>query len=182
MRLRSAMQLTAVTVVAVVAGLFGAQGTLALWNSAVPSNAGTVQAADFRLELNDQVIGGGASADVVVESPTALLTPSQPALVSVAVRMTTTAAKTLAMKAEMGEALIANAPAGLDGYLVVRSEVVASGDCSKATYPSSRSAVVLRHDQPARFCVQVALKPDTPTSFQNVSGRITLPLTITQGS
>ncbi|WP_104055259.1 MULTISPECIES: hypothetical protein [unclassified Arthrobacter] len=49
-----ALKATGLILAAVVLGLMTVQGSYALWNAAVPSNAGTVQSADFNIVVNGE--------------------------------------------------------------------------------------------------------------------------------
>ncbi|MBO0908173.1 hypothetical protein [Arthrobacter sunyaminii] len=54
-----ALKATGLILAAVVLGLMTVQGSYALWNAAVPSNAGTIQAADFKVTVKDTLLSPG---------------------------------------------------------------------------------------------------------------------------
>ena len=51
--MKKALKAAGLIAAAVVLGLLTAQGSYALWNTTAPANAGTVQAADFKILLNN---------------------------------------------------------------------------------------------------------------------------------
>ena len=182
MRFGKALQFAAVVASAVVAGLIGVQGTLALWTVSAPSNAGGIQAADFRLDLNGEVMPGGvAAATVVLGSPTTALTPSTPVYVPVAVKLSTDATAPFGMEAKLGEASIPEtSPAALRRSLAVSYAAVPGGRCEEGEYGSTLSATLRKNEEPTRFCVRIALRGDAPLSIQRLGTRITVPLSFTQ--
>ncbi len=183
MRFRQALQLAAVVASAVVAGLFGVQGTLALWTVSASSDAGMIQAADFRLDLNDREIPGGvAAAAVVLGSPTTVLTPSSPVFVKVDVTLTTNATAPFEMEAGLGAASISEtSSAELRRNLAVSYAAVAGGDCGTPglQYTATAAARVSTSDK-TTFCVRLALSEGAPLSIQQLGARISVPMEFTQ--
>ena len=53
MKSTTTLKAAGLVLIAVVLGMLTVQGSYALWNKSVSSNAGTVQAADFRISLTD---------------------------------------------------------------------------------------------------------------------------------
>lgn len=66
---RKSIPLTVFFLGAVLAGMFGVQGAWALWSAHAPANAGTVQAADFRVDLNGTPMIGDDGRSSSASSP-----------------------------------------------------------------------------------------------------------------
>lgn len=177
MRTKKSLQLTALMLGAVSAGLLGVQGAWALWGVHAPSDAGTVRAADFRVELNGMPMDVGG----VTLQQEAALTPTTPLHASVHVANATDAGAPFTIEVVMGAASVDGTSSQvLADHLTVESAVApSSGECAGADFGESASTHIAKGDA-ATFCLRVSLPDDAPATLQALSAGITLPLTATQ--
>lgn len=182
-RAKSVFITAAVIGLAVVVGLLGVGGTWALWSAAAPANAGVVQAADFRVEINGTLMttSNGVAATVSVP-PQGGLVPGKPMYAMVTITNATNAGAPFTVRAAFGTPAIGQASIPqLAQNLTVRLAVApASGDCAAASYTNNRVAVDVPKATSAKVCVQTSLPAAVPLELQNQSATISIPVTATQ--
>jgi predicted ribosomally synthesized peptide with SipW-like signal peptide len=185
MRSRNWLPTAAVICVAVVAGLLGVGGTWALWNTVAPSNSGTVQAADFRVDLNGSpMVTNGVSATVAPQFPAGntAITPEKPLYATVRVANTTNAGGPFTITAALGTPTVTSAsPTGLAAALTVQSAPMpASGECSGATYTSAPASAAVAKNASATFCLRLSLPSTASEALMQATATVTVPVTATQ--
>lgn len=167
---------------AVVLGLMTVQGSYALWNAAAPSNAGTIQAADFSIKVNGQDM----SAPVV---PLTLgeLTPGKTAYTAIDVKnnVNVTRDSPLVLKLNLtGLAPVDN----FGGFLVVKTAVPAAGTTCAAVAPASYTAApaviasTLALGATQSVCIAVELSAATPAAHLGKAIQIPAKLTVAQAA
>ncbi|WP_336711476.1 hypothetical protein [Arthrobacter sp. USHLN218] len=183
MRIKTLLKASALLAAAVVLGLLTVQGTYALWSRVVPVEAGTIQAANFRVTLTD--VGTGAEMEMVDASGKAALLPLRPsgpvsstvpAYAGVKVSNVTNAGSDFAVRARIGQASAS--------YLVIKTRALpadtsncgavdftAAGGSAEATLAKNASAV---------FCFQLALVSTAPQALSGTQTKITVPITADQ--
>jgi hypothetical protein len=182
MRITARLKAAALIGLAVVVGLLGVGGTWALWNVAVPSGAGAVQAADFNIQLNNAPMGATATATPETGTP---LTPNTPVYARVDIKNATNAGTPMSVVAVMDPPRIVNASTStLGATLTVRAaQTSASESCADASYPASNTsaATAITEDGTGRFCLRMSL-PDkaAPTGLTNANATISTTVTVTQ--
>lgn len=182
MRISTRLKAAALIGLAVVVGLLGVGGTWALWNAAVPSGAGTVQAADFDIRLN-----GDPTATTITAAPEsgALLTPSTPVYARVDVQNASNAGAPMTVAAVMSPPQVVNpSTPALGSALSVRAAPAPpSGSCAAATYPASNTstATTIAQGSTGRFCLRMALPTGAaPAGLTSATATIATTVTITQ--
>jgi predicted ribosomally synthesized peptide with SipW-like signal peptide len=181
MRVTAQLKAAALIGLAVVVGLLGVGGTWALWNAAVPSGAGTIQAADFDIRLNNAPMG--ATATAAPESPGALLTPDAPVYATVKIENATNAGTPMTVAAVMNPPQVVNAShAGLTASLIVRAaEAPTSGACADAKYTQSNTSATTTIDQTktGRLCLRMSLAAAVPPELGKTPATATITTTVT---
>jgi hypothetical protein len=183
MRPRNWLLTAAVICAAVVAGLLTVGGTWALWNALAPSGAGTVQSADFRVELNGSpMVVDGVSTTVALQNPSTALTPDNPVYATVKVANATNAGGPFTLNAALGTPTVTHASvAALASTLTVQTaRMPASGQCSGATYTSTPASASIAKDASATFCLRMSLPSTAPESLTQATATVTVPVTATQ--
>jgi predicted ribosomally synthesized peptide with SipW-like signal peptide len=185
MRSRNWLLTAAVIGAAVVAGLLGVGGTWALWNAVAPSDSGTVQSADFRVDLNGSpMVTDGVSATVAPQYPAGntAITPDTPLYATVRVANATNAGGPFTITAALGTPTVANASAsGLASALTVQSAPMpASGQCSGATYTSTPASAPVTKNASTTFCLRLSLPSTASETLTQATAAVTVPVTATQ--
>jgi hypothetical protein len=182
MRFTAQLKAAALIGLAVMVGLLGVGGTWALWNAAIPSAAGTVQAADFDIRLN-----GDSTATTITAIPEsgALLTPSTPVYARVDVQNASNAGAPMTVAAVMSPPQVLNpSTPTLGSTLSVRAAPApTSGSCAGAQYTQSNTSATITIDQTktGRFCLRMALPAGVaPTGLTSATAKIATTVTITQ--
>ena len=172
-----ALKAAGLILAAVVLGLMTVQGSYALWNAAVPSNAGTIQAADFSIKVNGQDMAGALPGLEIGE-----LKRGNTAYTAIDVmnNVNVTATSPLVVKLN----LTGLAPSdNFGGHLVVKTFVpdagvkcasVAAASYSAAPASISRT-VALKTTQ--SICVAVELK--STVSVTRLGNPINIPINLT---
>ncbi|GAA1672287.1 hypothetical protein GCM10010977_17560 [Citricoccus zhacaiensis] len=184
MRIKTMMRTAGVISLAVVAGLLGVGGTWALWNVAVPAEMGTVQAADFRVELNGSPMTvNGMAATVALEKPGTALTPKTPVYSIITVKNAANAGGRFSIRATMGTPTAQSSDpilaANLKGH-VLTAQMPGSTTCADATYTAQPATATIAKGATARYCVKMSLPADTPAMLTPSTATVTIPVTATQ--
>jgi predicted ribosomally synthesized peptide with SipW-like signal peptide len=185
MRTKTMLLSAAVIGLAVVAGLLGVSGTWALWNASVQSNPGTVQAANFDIKVNGKSIpADGSNVSLAVEDQTARLSPTQKVYAAITVTNATNASGPFTVRTDLGAPLPASGTeADMKSYLRLTTAPLASGKCSAISsgyYTTAAKSAQITKDDSATYCVQVALKPDAPSSLGGKTVNVVLDLSVSQ--
>jgi predicted ribosomally synthesized peptide with SipW-like signal peptide len=182
MRISTRLKAAALIGLAVVVGLLGVGGTWALWNAAVPSGAGTVQAANFDIRLN-----GDPTATTITATPEsgALLTPSTPVYARVDVQNASNAGTPMTVAAVMSPPQVMNAstPALGTNLSVRAASTSVSESCADASYPASNTsaATTIVQGSTGRFCLRMSLpEKAAPTGLTEANAKIATTVTVTQ--
>jgi predicted ribosomally synthesized peptide with SipW-like signal peptide len=183
MRTKTLLKASALLAAAVVLGLLTVQGTYALWSRVVPVEAGTIQAANFRVTLTD--VGTGAGVDMVDASgksallplrPSGVVSSTVPAYAGVKVSNVTNAGSDFAVRARIGPAS--------PGDLVVKARAVPveTVDCGAADFTNAggTAEATLAKNKSAVFCFELALAATTPQTLSGTQTKITVPITVEQ--
>ena len=172
-------------VAAVVLGLMTVQGSYALWNAAVTSNPGTVQAADFKILVNGSEMTSG---------PMALQIPGTIgkgknfyAPITVQNSVNVTQDSPLALKLD---ALVYAPTTDFGTNLTVKTAVLKAGYATCESLPVTSYAAVAK---PATalsvplpwmaaqtICVQISLNASTPAAQMGKDVKINANLTVAQ--
>jgi predicted ribosomally synthesized peptide with SipW-like signal peptide len=185
MRTKNMLLTAAVIGLAVVAGLLGVGGTWALWNASVQSNPGTVQAADFDITVNGKSIpADGSNVSLALEDQTARLSPTQNVYTAVTVTNATNASGPFKVRADLGAPVPASGTeADMKSYLSLTTAPLDSGKCSavpSGSYTTAAKSAQISKDHSTTYCVQVALKPNAPSSLSGQTVNVVLDLSISQ--
>ena len=183
MRTKTLLKASALLAAAVVLGLLSVQGTYALWSRVVPVEAGTIQAADFRVTLAD--VGTNAAVDMVDASgktallplqPSGLVSSTVPAYAGVKVSNVTNAGSDFAVRARIGQASA--------GDLVIKTRVVPADTTSCGavdfTGAGGTAEVTLAKGTSAVFCFQLALASTAPQTLSGTQAKMTVPIIVDQ--
>lgn len=185
MRTKNMLLTAAVIGLAVVAGLLGVGGTWALWNATVSSDAGPIQAATFEVKVNGKSIGPpDANVSVDLEGGSPELTPTRKVYAAVTITNATNASGPFKVTADLGIPQ-ATSGTGVDmrPYLDLSTARLSSGACSAVSpsfYAATDRSVEIPKDGSATYCVEVALKANTPSTLGSKSFTVSLPLSISQ--
>jgi hypothetical protein len=196
MRSSPMLKAAGLVLAAVLLGLLAVQGSYALWNTAVSANAGTIQAADFRVSLTDTSMNnttdmtlpdGTAAAIALTTTPAGTVLPGQATYAGVRLGNVTNAGGDFTIRAALGSTPgKTDAGSGLAGYLTVKAVAAAALDqCSSAALyasapPADLPAMTIAKGATGVFCFQVALNAATPAALAGSTAAITLPIVVTQ--
>lgn len=179
--------------IAVVLGMLTVQGSYALWNKSVSSNAGTVQAADFRISLTDtdanKVIdmtlpSGEAAALSLTTTAAGAVMPGQSIYAGVRVGNVTDAGGDFTVRASTAAPIVSNS--AFEGQLTINSVAATSlSQCSDASlYADAKSyetAIVdIAKDATGVFCFQLTLSASMPASLSGQTTTVAIPITVNQ--
>jgi hypothetical protein len=170
-----ALKAAGLIIVAVVLGLMTVQGSYALWNAVVPSNAGTVQSADFRILVNNVEMKSLAQ-------PLALnlaeIKPGGNSFTSFVVTNKVNATSAMTVKPKVTAGL---ATEGFADYLTIQTTVPLAGQsCETATYAGMPDLGVIAKEQSKTICVKATLKANTPVSILGRTTTVPAALTVSQ--
>ena len=169
-----ALKAAGLVLVAVVLGLMTVQGSYALWNTTAPSNAGTIQAADFRVLVNGTPMPAASISNLSLGDMAR--GSAKYTKLEIANEVNVTAASPLVLQ----PSLIGLTPVdNLGGKLTVRTAQVPAGtNCSQVTSyaPGLPKLPVLAKGTPQTVCVKVELAADTPAS--QLGKPINIPVTV----
>ncbi|MCQ2001786.1 hypothetical protein [Arthrobacter zhaoxinii] len=172
--MKSTLKAAGLILAAVVLGLMTVQGSYALWNTTAPSNAGTIQAADFNILVNGSPMTPGPLA---VNMGDVAKGQARYQSITVENAVNVTDSSPLRLQAS----LVGLGPVkDFAGYLTVTAAAVPiSSACdllSANQYTSVSPAPVLTKGAPQKICLKAELNPNTPTAYlgRNVASTITL--------
>ncbi|GAA1131796.1 hypothetical protein [Citricoccus alkalitolerans] len=182
MRIKTLLQSAAVIALALVAGLCGVGGTWALWNTAAPANSGTVQSADFRVEINGTpMIVNGVAATVALEDPGTALTPTAPAYSVVTVKNATNASAPFSVSVAAGQPHVTSPNAALPASVTVWSSLMPESQrCADAAYASAPATTTITQGTTAQICLRMTLPENAPETLSHATATVTVPITATQ--
>ncbi|WP_287933365.1 hypothetical protein [Arthrobacter sp.] len=196
MRSSQMMKAAGLVLAAVLLGLLAVQGSYALWNTAVSANAGTIQAADFRVSLTDTqttnttnmtLPDGTAAAIALSTTPAGVVLPGLASYAGIQLGNVTNAGGPFTIRAAIGSIPgKSDAGTGLAGYLTVKAVAATSLDqCSNAALyasalPTDLPAMTITKGATGVFCFQVALSATTPAALAGSTAGVTLPIVVTQ--
>ncbi len=170
----------AALVLGVRGGFLGVLGPGALRSAQVATDAGTVHAADFRVDLNGTpMVTDGVSATVALENPTGAITPDAPVYAEVSIKNATNASAPFTILATMGEADVSNTSDALVDGLIVQSAVARGAGCADEDYAATSSAEIGKGDT-TTFCVRISLPAEAGTELQASTASITIPVNAAQ--
>lgn len=181
MRTKTALKALALVTAAVVLGLLSVQGSYALWNRMVSANAGTIQAADFRVLLTDMKSGTAYvnSASVQLTPFSGGLLPGTSVYAGVKISNFTNAGSDFTVRADSGQAVIAN-PEFL-GHLTVKSRASATEPCPMGGYTSETAFVdQIAKDASAFLCFEISLLNTAPSTVSAKTTDISIPISVKQ--
>ncbi|MCY0905694.1 SipW-dependent-type signal peptide-containing protein [Arthrobacter sp. H14-L1] len=188
-----ALKAAGLVLAAVVLGLLTVQGTYALWNSAVNSNAGTVQAADFRVSLTDgptntttdMTVNGLPATVALSTTPIGVVIPGQSVYAGVQLGNVTNAGGDFKIRATAGTPGITDSSGS--GFASVLSVKAVAADTlaqcqSAALYAGAKNmaSVDIAKNMTGVLCFQVTLDASAPGRLQGKSAGISIPLTVDQ--
>ena len=174
-----ALKAAGLILAAVVLGLMTVQGTYALWNAAVPANAGTIQSSNFSILVNNAEM-----------SPTPVLlnigelTRGTAAYAPLAVKNNVNASSALRIQPSLSGLVPVD---NFGGNLTVKTVLAAAGvQCSAisaATYDAAPRIPVmppLAIGATQNVCFKVELKSGTPAGYLGQSIDIPITLNVAQ--
>lgn len=174
MSMKGTLQFSGVLLLAVLAGLLGVQGTWALWSAQVPVNAGMVQAADFRVELNGTpMVTNGVEANVALTNPTQRLSPTAPVYAEVTIANVTNASAPFTIEATLGTGNVSSAG------LIVESAAAGSASCAAVSYTATSSAQIGKAGS-TKFCVRISIPAGAGAELENTTAIVTIPVNAAQ--
>lgn len=191
------LKATGLVLIAVVLGLLTVQGSYALWNKAVSSNAGTIQAADFRISLTDTITSnftnmtlpdGTAATLQLSTTPIGVVNPGQSTYAGVQVGNVTNASGDFSIQAITGTPIITNnnAAAPLSPHLSIKVATAATlQDCSQpALYTApgvlGTASKGIAKGQNGVFCFRVTMAATMPASVNGQAATVSIPITVNQ--
>ena len=191
------LKATGLVLIAVVLGLLTVQGSYALWNKAISSNPGTIQAADFRISLTDtstsNVINmttpqGTAATLQLSATSLGVVYPNQSTYAGVQVGNVTNASGEFTIQAVTGTPIITNnnAAAPLSPHLSIKVATAATlQDCSQAALYTPPGVLGTATKDIAKglngvFCFQVTMAANMPASVNGQAASISIPITVNQ--
>lgn len=162
---------------AVVLGLMTVQGTYALWNKVVPSNAGTLQAADFNVLVNGTPMPAAQITQLEIGQLGRGPANAKYTKIEIANKVNVTPDSPLVLQASVaGLTPVDN----FGGKLTVRTARVAgTADCKTVAYPVAAPSgpIIVTKDAPQTLCFKVELAADTAAA--HMGKPITIPVTVT---
>lgn len=170
-----ALKAAGLVLAAVVLGLMTVQGSYALWNAAVSSNAGTVQSANFSILVN------GAEMTSLTQ-PVALnlaeIRPGESSYTTVTIKNNTDATSAMRVKPTVTAGAATN---GFAGHLTVQTVRLPAGQtCQTATYPQTPDLGAIDKAATASICFKATLSANTPATLLGNATTVPVTLTVSQ--
>lgn len=172
-----ALKATGLILAAVVLGLMTVQGSFALWNKVVTSNAGTVQSANFSI-LVDGVEMASLAQPLTLNL--AEIKPNGSSYTSVNITNNVNATSAMTVKPKV---VVGAATAGFAEYLTVQTTVLVAGQtCETATYAGMPDLGVIAKGQTntRTICLKATLKSSTPAAILGKTTTVPVTLTVSQ--
>lgn len=177
-----ALKAAGLIVAAVVLGLMTVQGSYALWNTAVPANAGTIQAADFSIKVNGQDM-----AAALVPLSLGELVPGNTAYTAIEIKnnVNVTPDSPLVVRLTLTDLRPVDT---FDGKLLVKTAVPAAGTKCASVQAASYAAAPATIDRTLALgttqsvCIAVELKSDTSATHLGKAIQIPAKLTVAQAA
>ncbi|MDK1360208.1 hypothetical protein QNO00_08000 [Arthrobacter sp. zg-Y1219] len=167
-----ALKAAGLIIAAVMLGLMTVQGSYALWNAAVPSNAGTIQSADFKILVNGVEM---TALQQPLNLNLAEIKPNGNSYTSISVTNKVNATSAMTVKPKVTAGL---ATKGFAEYLTIQTTVPLAGQsCETAMYAGMPDLGVIAKEQSKTICVKATLKANTPVSI--LGGTTTVPVALT---
>ena len=196
MRSSQMMKAAGLVLAAVLLGLLAVQGSYALWNKAVSANAGTIQAADFRVSLTDTqttnttnmtLPDGSAASLALTTTPAGVVIPGQSTYAGVQIGNVTNAGGAFTIQAAIGSIPgKTDTGNGLAGYMTVKAVAATSlAQCaSDALYtsalPTDLPSMTIAKNATGVFCFKVSLSAATPAGMAGTTAGVSIPIVVTQ--
>lgn len=191
-----ALKAAGLVLVAILLAMLTVQGSYAIWNKAVISNAGTLKAADFRIsltdtdtnQLTDMTLANGTSATLSLSTSSAgVIIPGQSTYAGVRVGNVTDAGGVFTVMASTGALIVDNnSGSSLAPYLALKTVAANSlSQCSQsATYaPAATSGTAtaeIAKNGSGVFCFQLTLAATMPAILSGQRATIAIPITVNQ--
>lgn len=170
-----ALKAAGLIIAAVVLGLMTVQGSYALWNAVVPSNAGTVQSADFKILVNGVEM---TALQQPLNLNLAEIKPNGSSYTSFSVTNKVNATSAMTVKPKVVAGL---ATEGFAEFLTIQTTVPLAGQsCETATYAGMPDLGVIAKEQSKTICVKATLKANTPVSILGRTTTVPASLTVSQ--
>ncbi len=164
-----ALKAAGLVLAAVVLGLMTVQGSYALWNAVVTSNAGTIQSANFSIRVNDVEMASLAQP-VPLKLPELKVGTSTFIPVTVKNNVNATSAMLVQPSIVLGEV-----PDELKGYLTLEAvKLIAGKDCLTST---ENNLGMIAKSETITICLRATLAPGTPGKL--LGGELQIPVTLT---
>ncbi|MER2133582.1 MAG: hypothetical protein ABS910_02745 [Arthrobacter sp.] len=158
---------------AVVLGLMSVQGSYALWNAVVPSNAGTVQSANFSILVNGEEMTG--TQQTVNLPGLSAIKPGESTYATALVKNDANASSNMRVQPAV---VIDEVPSELRGYMTVQAaNLGAAQSCEKAVYEATPKFPEIAKGATATICFKVELRANTPGNL--LGGLISVPVNLT---
>ena len=181
MRVKTVLRTTAVLGLAALAGLLGASGTWALWSTSTPTQAATIQSADWAVEVNGAAWASGVIATAEPEAGGAPLTPATPVYSALTITNVTDASGPFDLRVVVGTVPTNQATSTLAAQVMVRVAANPRRDeCSALQYVEGDISRDITKNQPADFCLEFSLPHDAPVSLANTTDQVIVPVSATQ--
>lgn len=196
MKSTNALKAAGLVLIAVVLGMLTVQGSYALWNKSVASNAGNVQAADFKINLTDSVSSqstdmtlpdGTAATLSLTSTPAGVLLPGQNSYAGVQVGNVTNASGDFTVRATTAvPAVYGNSGPALAPYLSIKAVPATSlSQCNETVLyasatPSGPAMKDIAKGSAGVFCFQVSLSANMPANLSGKTASIAIPITVNQ--
>lgn len=175
-----ALKAAGLIITAVVLGLMTVQGSYALWNAVVPSNAGTIQSADFRMLVGTPTMPVVDMTTLQQQQPMILnipdLKPGGSSYTTVTVTNSTNATTDMQVKP-----VVSSSPAldGFAGYATVQTTALQPGKSCETSAPITDLGAIAKGGTKT-LCVKVSLAQTIPADLYGKQLKIPVTLTVNQ--
>ena len=173
-----ALKAAGLVLAAVVLGLMTVQGSYALWNASAPQNAGTIQAADFNVEINE--VNMGQTPQLLLDLGAISRGTSLYSSVRVTNKVNVTPGSPLVLQPAVSAPVPTNT---LNGNLTVTTAVVQGAVTCSANLPYQAGAPklpVLATGTTQTICFKVSLGANTPAASLGQPVSIPVNLSVAQ--
>lgn len=180
MRTTPALKTAALVIVAVVLALGTVQGSLAVWNTTARASAGSVNAADFKVELTSasgvaqRLTTNGQSATIALPPMTGLKPGGTLAIPVTVTNATDAGSGNFRIRVTASAPTVSGPTAA---KLTVTAGLSATSTCPTSTPPVSAQ---LAQGASATLCVKVSLEDKLPATFSGQENKISVNLQAVQ--